>query len=286
METKGRKKLFISGPVTGVPYYWREFEKAQGFYEEMGYAVMIPSELPVGMSNADYARICLSMIDSADEVAFLPGWRDSIGCKLEHDYCYYIRKPVRLFTDDAENKTGKPQKQKFFCTLGVYGRCVAKAQVMEGGRCMCSTGCRACKWCKPAEEAPTDEIEEPEARTTIDLTKIFDKLMEANHDATDAFEDIMDAAVGQALENGYSIDFSSDAKGWRNISLLAPQHRVDDASDHLIKFNADRVQPDRLVHRCRLPDDEDCPYVAFGNGTGKCCIRPCPECVYFSIIEI
>lgn len=102
MKEKGKKKLFISGPITDTPFYWRAFEEAREFYEAKGYAVMNPSELPVGMTNADYARVCLSMIDSADEVVFLPGWRDSIGARLEHDYCYYIRKPVRLYANDSE----------------------------------------------------------------------------------------------------------------------------------------------------------------------------------------
>lgn len=194
METKGRKKLFISGPVTGVPYYWREFEKAQGFYEEMGYAVMIPSELPVGMSNADYARICLSMIDSADEVAFLPGWRDSIGCKLEHDYCYYIRKPVRLFTDDVDSRM-------FSCD----------------------------------KEETDEKIREDDAikiKARIDLTEMFRRAFEKEFvggipGEADIFETTMDFAVGQALENGYSVDFSSDGKGWRSISLCAPMYRMD-----------------------------------------------------------
>lgn len=103
MKENCKRKLFISGPVTDTPYYWQKFEEARDFYETKGYAVMIPSVLPVGMANADYARVCMAMIDSADEVAFLPGWHDSVGSKLEHDYCYYTRKPVRLYSDDISN---------------------------------------------------------------------------------------------------------------------------------------------------------------------------------------
>ena len=99
---KENKKLFISGPITGETEYREKFDKARAFYEKFGYIVLNPARLPAGMSNADYARICMAMIDSADEVAFLPGWKDSIGAKLEHDYCYYTGKKVRLYTDDVE----------------------------------------------------------------------------------------------------------------------------------------------------------------------------------------
>lgn len=42
-----------------------------------GHIVLNPAHLPEGMKSADYMRICLAMIDSADLVAFLPGWESS-----------------------------------------------------------------------------------------------------------------------------------------------------------------------------------------------------------------
>lgn len=185
METKGRKKLFISGPVTGVPYYWREFEKAQGFYEEMGYAVMIPSELPVGMSNADYARICLSMIDSADEVAFLPGWRDSIGARLEHDYCYYIRKPVRLYSDDVVRTEANVDKEK----------------------------------CEKIWEERLNSIH----KATEAIGKTF--RVTVNLEDADEFYQMMNQTLAKAIDYGFSVCFSEDEDGWRSANCYAPQPR-------------------------------------------------------------
>ena len=97
------KKLFISGRISGNKYYKAEFENAKRYYEQQGYTVLVPSILPIGMESADYARICFAMIDSCDEVAFLPDWEMSPGARLEHAYCTYTQKPILLFKDDAES---------------------------------------------------------------------------------------------------------------------------------------------------------------------------------------
>ena len=186
MKENCKKKLFISGPITDKPFYWLEFDKAKNFYEAEGYAVMNPAELPDGMSNADYARICLSMIDSADEVAFLPGWHESVGAKLEHDYCYYIRKPVRLFRDDLDSS--------------------------EMNR-------------------KIDETAVPERmKGAIDITCLIEKILGGKKDDDDAFDDVMDFAIGQALQDGYIIDFATDRDGWKNITLR-PMPRLKEASE-------------------------------------------------------
>lgn len=59
-----------------------------------------PAELPEGMKPQDYMHICFAMIDRADGVVALPNWMDSIGAKLEIDYCRYIGKTVVYLTED------------------------------------------------------------------------------------------------------------------------------------------------------------------------------------------
>ncbi len=88
-----KKIIYIAGPVTGVSKYWEPFEAAQDLLEAAGFIALSPTWQPKGMSNEQYMRICLAMIDSADGVLFLPGWGNSKGASLEWNYCEYIDKP-------------------------------------------------------------------------------------------------------------------------------------------------------------------------------------------------
>lgn len=89
----GRKVIYVGGPITGVPNYWEAFEQADDTLTGMGYTVLTPSYLPQGMTDAQYMRICLAMIDCADMVVFLHGHTDSKGCTVERKYCEYTGRP-------------------------------------------------------------------------------------------------------------------------------------------------------------------------------------------------
>ena len=100
-QTGHKKVIFVSGPITGVKNYWEVFEKAEEMLEGLGYIALTPSRLPQGLTNAQYTRICMAMIDSADAVVFLPRWDESEGAHLEYEYCRYTHKPlVSLRTND------------------------------------------------------------------------------------------------------------------------------------------------------------------------------------------
>ena len=95
-------KIYIAGKITGDPDYKAKFNAAAEAYKKKGYTVLNPSWMPQGMQKADYMRICFAMIDTADVVAFLPGYRLSAGAQLELQYCFYIDKDVKRPDDEAE----------------------------------------------------------------------------------------------------------------------------------------------------------------------------------------
>jgi hypothetical protein len=90
MEKK--KVIYIAGRITGVPRYWEAFENAEDELTAMGFTVLIPTRLPQDLDNEKAMKICLTMIDQADAVYFLPGWNLSVGANLEMNYCKYIGK--------------------------------------------------------------------------------------------------------------------------------------------------------------------------------------------------
>lgn len=89
-----RHVVYIAGPITDVPDYKRAFNQAENELLIRGYIPIKPSTLPLGMTAAQYMRICLSMIDAADAVLVLPGSHKSDGVTVEYTYARYIGKPV------------------------------------------------------------------------------------------------------------------------------------------------------------------------------------------------
>lgn len=105
------KVIYISGPITGVKNYWEAFEQAAEDLEGLGYIPLNPARLPEGMTNEQYMRICFAMIDSADAVLFLEGWRNSSGANLEAAYCGYTKKPVAFYKCRADLIGGKNPRE-------------------------------------------------------------------------------------------------------------------------------------------------------------------------------
>ena len=89
-----KKVIYISGPITGVPEYYKAFEQMEDDIFALDYISLSPSRLPEEMTTGQYMRICFAMIDAADGVIFLPGWQNSVGSRLEREYCLYTNKPI------------------------------------------------------------------------------------------------------------------------------------------------------------------------------------------------
>lgn len=93
-------KVYLAGKITGDPDYREKFaEWAMRIEKTRGAVVISPAVTPAGLTKADYMRICLAMLDSADEVVFLPDWQGSPGARLEMHWCEYTGKPYRILRD-------------------------------------------------------------------------------------------------------------------------------------------------------------------------------------------
>ena len=77
-------KVYIAGPMTGLPFYNRPaFNRAEKELEEKGHVVLNPALLPSGLTQAQYMDICCAMLRSAEAVFMLSGWDLSAGARAE-----------------------------------------------------------------------------------------------------------------------------------------------------------------------------------------------------------
>lgn len=125
-------KIYISGKITGDPDYKAKFEAAAEAYKKKGYTVLCPSWMPAGMQPADYMRICFAMIDTADVVAFLPGFSKSPGARLEAEYCFYTDKST-IMPDGESLETPKCSQKELTALKAVYYLAERNPRLKHGG---------------------------------------------------------------------------------------------------------------------------------------------------------
>lgn len=94
-------KIYLSGKITGDPDYKAKFAKAEQITKERieNCVIINPAIMPEGLTQADYMRISLAMLDSCDTVLLLDNWQDSEGAKVEKVYADKVGKNVMCVKD-------------------------------------------------------------------------------------------------------------------------------------------------------------------------------------------
>ena len=96
-------KIYIAGKIAGDRRYRAKFREAAKALEAAGHVVLNPATLPDGLTDADYMRICMAMVDAADLAVFLPDYRESRGAMVEWAYCQRIGKDCALYLEKRSN---------------------------------------------------------------------------------------------------------------------------------------------------------------------------------------
>lgn len=84
-------KVYIAGPMTNRPHFNRPaFFAAADRLKEAGDIPLNPAVLPDGLSQADYMSICMSMLQRADAIYMLNGWKGSDGAVAEYHFAFKL----------------------------------------------------------------------------------------------------------------------------------------------------------------------------------------------------
>jgi hypothetical protein len=77
--------VYLSGPMSGLKDFGRKaFSEAETILKKRGYRVLNPAWLPGGMRYDQYMAISMSMLQQADIICLLPGWKKSKGANAEY----------------------------------------------------------------------------------------------------------------------------------------------------------------------------------------------------------
>lgn len=96
IQQKHFHRLYLAGPITGVPDYKERFAEAERDFSEH-YDVINPARILEGVDDRDCLPLCLRLIDRADSVVLLPGWRSSMGAVTEALYAIRQGKSVTAY---------------------------------------------------------------------------------------------------------------------------------------------------------------------------------------------
>ena len=92
--------IYIAGPMRGLPDLGRAaFFAAEVKLRERGWKVINPARLPEDLPSEAYMPICLAMLDQADTIALLPGYKNSAGAQIEIAYGAQTGKAVLYMND-------------------------------------------------------------------------------------------------------------------------------------------------------------------------------------------
>ena len=103
-------RVYLAGPITGVPDYRRRFADAAQAVAAAGHEPVSPTDAvpPADGSWEGWMRATTSLLTTTDGVALLPGWETSRGARIEHDWAASVGLPARPLAAWTASGGGAP----------------------------------------------------------------------------------------------------------------------------------------------------------------------------------
>ena len=122
------KKIYLSGPITGVPDFKKEFATAEMELREMGtqFGFVNPAEFPFDEKESYSNKLCycICRLSQCDAIMMLPGWDKSDGAMAELYYAYACWIPVVAYPTEQDKKDRKFSLLKIIKNIEVLnGQC-------------------------------------------------------------------------------------------------------------------------------------------------------------------
>ena len=85
-----KKRVYISGGITGNDNYLNDFRIIETKLREHGFSAINPatiqSYMPEDSTRHEYMMVSMALMDMCDYVYMLPGWQTSTGALAEYHY--------------------------------------------------------------------------------------------------------------------------------------------------------------------------------------------------------
>lgn len=106
MEKKN-KVAYIAGSISDrLDAYQYDFCDCEMVLNHLGYVVLSPAWLPIGLHEYDdYMNIGEQMLRASDLVVFLEGWEESVGASIEHDLAMGLHKKIVYYNKNRGCRT-------------------------------------------------------------------------------------------------------------------------------------------------------------------------------------
>lgn len=94
-------RVYISGKITGNPFYKDEFALAERVIEASGCEAVNPAAEGIdGGSWLEYMRRDIKLLADCDGVYMLHNWQESVGAKVEHQLAQGLG--LRIYYEGAQ----------------------------------------------------------------------------------------------------------------------------------------------------------------------------------------